>query len=110
MLAPLAPFAAEELWREVLGEGSSVHVSSWPAFDAALAAEDTVTMVVQVNGKVRDRIEVAAGIDEGEALSLARALGVGGARDRRRPGRQGDRPRAEAGQPGRRVSRSRATG
>ena len=73
MLAPLAPFAAEELWREVIGEGSSVHVSSWPAFDPALAAEDTVTMVVQVNGKVRDRIEVAAGIDEDEALSLARA-------------------------------------
>ena len=73
MLAPLAPFAAEELWREVIGEGSSVHVSSWPAFDPALAAEDTVTMVVQVNGKVRDRIEVAAGIDEGDALSLARA-------------------------------------
>ena len=73
MLAPLAPFAAEELWREVLGERSSVHVSSWPAFDPALAAEDTVTMVVQVNGKVRDRIEVAVGIDEGEALSLARA-------------------------------------
>jgi leucyl-tRNA synthetase len=73
MLAPLAPFAAEELWREVIGEGSSVHVSSWPAFDPALAAEDTVTLVVQVNGKVRDRIEVAAGIEEGEALSLARA-------------------------------------
>ena len=73
MLAPLAPFAAEELWREVIGEGSSVHVSSWPAFDLALAAEDTVTMVVQVNGKVRDRIEVAVDIDEGEALSLARA-------------------------------------
>jgi leucyl-tRNA synthetase len=73
MLAPLAPFAAEELWREVLGEGSSVHASTWPAFDPALAAEDTVTMVVQVDGKVRDRIEVAADIGEDDALGLARA-------------------------------------
>ena len=72
MLAPLAPFAAEELWREVLGETSSVHTSSWPSYDPVLAAEATVTLVVQVNGKVRDRIEVAAGIDEAEALSLAR--------------------------------------
>jgi leucyl-tRNA synthetase len=72
MLAPVAPFAAEELWREVLGEGSSVHVSSWPTYDPALAADDTVTMVVQVNGKVRDKIEVAAGIGEDDAESIAR--------------------------------------
>ena len=38
MLAPFAPFAAEELWREVLGNGSSVHVSSWPSYDPSLAA------------------------------------------------------------------------
>jgi leucyl-tRNA synthetase len=73
MLAPLAPYAAEELWRVVLGEGSSVHVSSWPAFDPSLAAEDTVTMVIQVDGKVRDRVEVATTIGEDEALALARA-------------------------------------
>ena len=64
MLAPFAPFAAEELWREELGSGSSVHVSSWPAYDPALAAEDTVTLVVQVDGKVRDKIEVPADADE----------------------------------------------
>ena len=73
MLAPVAPFAAEELWREVIGEGSSVHVSSWPTYDPALAADEMVTMVVQVNGKVRDKIEVAAGITEAEAESTARA-------------------------------------
>jgi leucyl-tRNA synthetase len=73
MLAPLAPFAAEELWRGALGESASVHVSSWPTFDPALAAQDTVTLVVQVNGKVRDRIEVDAGIDEAAALAAARA-------------------------------------
>ena len=73
MLAPFAPFAAEELWREVLGEGSSVHVSTWPGFDPSLATEDTVTLVVQVDGKVRDKIEVAADISEGEAAAAARS-------------------------------------
>jgi leucyl-tRNA synthetase len=72
MLAPLAPFAAEELWREVLGEASSVHVSTWPAYDPALAADDTVTMVVQVNGKVRDKIEVSADISDADADTTAR--------------------------------------
>ena len=60
MLAPLAPFAAEELWREVLGNPASVHLSAWPAHDETLAREERVTMVVQVDGKVRDRIEVEA--------------------------------------------------
>jgi leucyl-tRNA synthetase len=73
MLAPVAPFAAEELWREVMGEGSSVHVSTWPAYDPALATDDTVTMVVQVNGKVRDKIEVSADIAETAAEATARA-------------------------------------
>ena len=73
MLAPFAPFAAEELWREVLGNGSSVHVSSWPTYDPSLAAEDTVTLVVQVDGKVRDKIEVPVDADEERCLELARA-------------------------------------
>jgi leucyl-tRNA synthetase len=73
MLAPFAPFAAEELWREVLGEDGSVHVARWPSFDEALTVEDTVTLVIQVDGKVRDKLEVPAGTDEGRALELARA-------------------------------------
>jgi leucyl-tRNA synthetase len=72
MLAPLAPFAAEELYREVLGEAGSVHVSAWPSFDPALVVDETVTMVVQVNGKVRDRVEVAPGVSDEEALAAAR--------------------------------------
>jgi leucyl-tRNA synthetase len=63
MLAPFAPFISEELWRSVLVEPASVHSSSWPAFDPALAAEERVTMVVQVDGKVRDRLEVAPDAD-----------------------------------------------
>jgi leucyl-tRNA synthetase len=73
MLAPFAPFAAEELWREVLGNGSSVHASSWPVYDPSLAAEDTVVLVVQVDGKVRDRIEVAPDASEERCAELARA-------------------------------------
>ncbi len=73
MLAPFAPYAAEELWREVLGNGSSVHVSSWPSYDPSLAAEDTVTLIVQVDGKVRDKIEVPADADEDVCLDRARA-------------------------------------
>jgi leucyl-tRNA synthetase len=73
MLAPFAPFAAEELWREVLGNGSSVHASSWPTYDPSLAAEETITMIVQVDGKVRDKIEVPADIEEDRCLELAHA-------------------------------------
>jgi leucyl-tRNA synthetase len=71
MLAPFAPYAAEELWREVLGNGSSVHVSSWPSYDPSLATAESVTLIVQVDGKVRDKIEVSA--DASEDLCLERA-------------------------------------
>ena len=73
MLAPMAPFVAEELWREVLGRDGSVHLAGWPAFDEELAREDTVTLVVQVDGKVRDTMEVPADIDEEKAVELALA-------------------------------------
>jgi leucyl-tRNA synthetase len=73
LLAPFAPFAAEELWREVLGNGSSVHTSVWPSYDPSLAAEDTVTLVVQVDGKLRDKLEVSPDVDETTALAAARA-------------------------------------
>jgi leucyl-tRNA synthetase len=64
MMGPLAPFAAEELWRSVLDEPESVHASDWPAFDRALARVDHAVLVVQVDGKVRDRLEIDPGADE----------------------------------------------
>ncbi|MGZ8606836.1 MAG: leucine--tRNA ligase [Actinomycetota bacterium] len=73
MLAPLAPFAAEELWREVLGHAGSVHRTSWPGFDAELAREETVVLVVQVDGRVRDRIRVEADAPEERCRELAEA-------------------------------------
>jgi leucyl-tRNA synthetase len=70
LLAPLAPHICEELW-ERLGHEPSIGLAPWPEFDEALAAEETVTMVVQVNGKVRDRIEVPVAIGEDAARQLA---------------------------------------
>jgi leucyl-tRNA synthetase len=70
LLAPFAPHLAEELW-EVLGHADSIHRQAWPIFDPALAQENTFSLVVQVNGRVRDSIEVARGIGETEARELA---------------------------------------
>ncbi len=72
LLAPIAPHVTEELW---IGRGhaDSVHVQAWPVADASVAADDVVTMVIQVNGKVRDRLDVPAAIsaEEAEAAALA---------------------------------------
>jgi leucyl-tRNA synthetase len=72
MLAPMAPFITEELWQEVLGGEGSVHAQQWPSFDPELAHVERVTLVVQVDGKVRDRIEVPVDIAEAECVRLAR--------------------------------------
>ncbi|HYT25638.1 MAG TPA: class I tRNA ligase family protein, partial [Actinomycetota bacterium] len=69
LLAPLAPFVTEELWR-VLGGSTSVHLASWPAYDPGLVRTERVTCVLQVDGKVRDRIEVAPDT-AGDALRAA---------------------------------------
>ncbi|MDX2343013.1 MAG: class I tRNA ligase family protein, partial [Acidimicrobiia bacterium] len=72
MLAPIAPHVTEELWHH-LGHDDSVHTQSWPQADAAAATEDVVTMVIQINGKVRDRLEVPADISEEDATAAAMA-------------------------------------
>jgi len=69
LLAPFAPHIAEELWQRRGGTGS-VHTQSWPVFDAAAARAMTVTVVAQVNGKVRDRLELPAGLSD-DALRKA---------------------------------------
>jgi leucyl-tRNA synthetase len=72
MLAPLTPFLAEELWQQ-RHAGASVHVQAWPQYDPALVALDEVVVIVQVNGKVRERLTVAAGLPAAalERLALA---------------------------------------
>jgi leucyl-tRNA synthetase len=72
LMAPMAPYFAEERWHR-LGHDGSIHIEPWPPFDPALAAEEAVTMVVQVNGKVRDTIDVPASISEDEMLERALA-------------------------------------
>ena len=71
LLAPMAPFVTEEVWHR-LGNDESVHLQSWPEADPSVAADQSVTMVVQVNGKVRARFEVPVDISEDEAVALAK--------------------------------------
>jgi len=70
LMAPMAPHVSEELW-ERTGHESSIHDQSWPEWDPELAAEEVVTLVVQVDGRLRDRIEVPVSITEDEARQTA---------------------------------------
>jgi leucyl-tRNA synthetase len=72
LMAPFTPFIVEELWAKI-GNPYSIHEQSWPAFDPEAAKEESITLIVQVNGKVRDRIEVPAGISEEDAKAHALA-------------------------------------
>ncbi len=73
LMAPATPYVAEEMWSR-LGNEFSVHLQSWPAYDEALVTVATVEIPVQVNGKVRDRIVVAAGAPDEEMLAAAWSL------------------------------------
>jgi leucyl-tRNA synthetase len=72
LLAPMTPHLAEELW-EMLGHSGGLWTVSWPAFNAELAKDEEVEIVVQVLGKVRGRLKVAAGASEEEVVGLAKA-------------------------------------
>jgi len=72
LLAPCCPHIAEDLWART-GRPYSVHRQSWPEFDAGLAAEETITLVVQVNGKLRAKLDVPADIAEEAAREAALA-------------------------------------
>jgi leucyl-tRNA synthetase len=72
LLSLFAPYTAEECW-EILGHQPSVAVAGWPQADPALLVDETITCVVQVDGKVRDRLTVPAGIGEDDLRELALA-------------------------------------
>ena len=72
LLAPMAPHVAEELW-ERTGREFSIHLQPLPGWDDALAAEDTITLAVQVNGRLRDTLEVPASVGEEQAIEAALA-------------------------------------
>ena len=73
LLAPTAPHLTEELWQRV-GNKYSIHNQSWPQWDQALVTSDEFTLVVQVNGKVRDRLTAPVSVTEEEAKRLAMGL------------------------------------
>lgn len=70
MMAPIAPHITEELW-SILGYTGSIHVQPWPTLDAEAAKEDEITLIVQVNGKLRDRISLPADHSEDDAKAAA---------------------------------------
>ena len=69
-LSLVAPFTAEEMW-SLLGHAPSVALAGWPTIDPALLAEDSVTAILQINGKIKDRIEVSPDISDAELEQLA---------------------------------------
>ena len=72
MLAPFAPHITAELWAELFG--GNVHAQTWPQYDAAALVQDEVEIVLQINGKVRDRVKVATGLDRAALEQLAAEL------------------------------------
>ena len=70
LLAPMAPHITEELWH-LTGHTGSIHTTEWPTYEEALVQDETFTLVLQVNGKVRERIEVPTTISEQEVRALA---------------------------------------
>jgi leucyl-tRNA synthetase len=72
VLSPLAPHLSEELWRRLGHQDSLVH-QSWPAHDEAKLAVDTITLAVQIAGKMRGTVEVPADVSEKAAIEAAKA-------------------------------------
>jgi leucyl-tRNA synthetase len=72
LVSPFAPHVAEELWRH-LGHAASLAYEPWPAWDEALAVDDLIELPVQVNGKVRGRVQLARDASEADARAAALA-------------------------------------
>ena len=72
ILSPFAPFMTEELWRNQLGEKESIHMAPWPQVDESLLQKSTIIVPVQVNGKVRGRVDI--GVNDEEDIVVEQAL------------------------------------
>ncbi len=72
LLAPFAPHIAEELWQQ-LGQEESIHISEWPTHDEKYLVEDTLTIAIQVNGKLRGEIQISADAAEDEVVNAAKS-------------------------------------
>jgi len=73
LLAPLAPHLAEELWEKLEGKGFVIE-QQWPQFDESLTVTDTITVAVQVNGKIRGDLTVPADITSQDVIAQAKAV------------------------------------
>ena len=72
LLSPFAPHMTEELWQQ-MGHGDQLAYHPWPQYDEAKCVEQTVEIAVQVNGKVRARIQVPADVEAADAIAAAKA-------------------------------------
>ena len=70
MLAPIAPHLSEELWEQT-GHSESIHIQTLPSWDPNLVHDETITLVIQINGKIRDRIITSVDISQSEAEEMA---------------------------------------
>ncbi len=75
LMAPFAPHLSEELW-EVLGNDESVHLQPWPKYDPELVKDDVVTIVIQVNGKLRGQFVASTGVSQAELEELANKANI----------------------------------
>ncbi len=71
LMAPFTPHMSEELWRAALGHDASVHLMAWPTHDPSACLADEIELAVQVNGKVRGKVTVAADLPEEDVIAVA---------------------------------------
>ena len=74
LISPIEPHMAEELWHNVLGNDDSVNDATWPKFNSELAKQDEVEIVVQVNGKIKARMNIESDAQEDQVLADAKEL------------------------------------
>jgi leucyl-tRNA synthetase len=73
LLAPFAPFFAEEMWSQ-MGNSESIHTEAWPKYDKKQIEKKTISIAIQINGKVKKTMEVDAGISQEEVIGLVKAM------------------------------------
>ena len=73
MLAPLAPHISEELWQLLDSNAGSIHDQVWPKYDEELSSAELITLVVQINGKVRDRFQCPVGLEKKQTEEMVLA-------------------------------------
>ncbi len=71
LLAPFAPYLTEEIWRDIWGNKTSIHLEAWPEYDPKMLKQDRFELVIQINGKVRDKVSADTNTSQKDAEKLA---------------------------------------